>query len=40
MEIFGDYHLHTVASDGFNTITEQARAAIKAGLKEIAITDH
>ena len=40
MEIFGDYHLHTTASDGTSSITEQARAAIKAGLKEIAITDH
>ena len=40
MEIFGDYHMHTYASDGHASLIDQARAAIKVGLSEIAITDH
>lgn len=36
----GDLHMHSTASDGANSIQEMADAAIAAGLKYIAITDH
>lgn len=36
----GDLHMHTVATDGKNTIEEMAAAAKERGLKYIAITDH
>jgi len=36
----GDLHMHTVASDGRNTIEEMARAAKDLGYEYIAITDH
>lgn len=36
----GDLHTHTVHSDGKLTVAELARAARKAGLDFIAITDH
>lgn len=39
-DIRGDLHMHTVASDGKNTITEMAQAAKKRGYKYIAICDH
>ena len=39
-DIKGDLHSHTIASDGRGTIEEMARAASKAGLKYLAITDH
>jgi DNA polymerase (family 10) len=39
-EIRGDLHMHTVATDGENTIEEMARAARGLGLLYIAITDH
>ena len=39
-EIRGDVHMHTVATDGRNTIHEMAEAAIARGLRYIAITDH
>jgi DNA polymerase (family 10) len=39
-DIKGDLHSHTVASDGRNTITEMANAAMEQGLKYLAITDH
>jgi len=39
-EIQGDVHMHTVATDGRNTIEEMAAAARARGLKYIAITDH
>ncbi|HEX2918161.1 MAG TPA: DNA polymerase/3'-5' exonuclease PolX [Edaphobacter sp.] len=39
-EIRGDLHMHTVETDGGNTIREMAEAALDRGLKYIAITDH
>jgi len=36
----GDFHSHTVHSDGLNTIEEYAAAAPRAGLDFLAITDH
>ncbi len=36
----GDLHMHTVASDGTESIEAMAAAAAKRGLKYIAITDH
>jgi DNA polymerase (family 10) len=38
--IRGDLHMHTVATDGENTIEEMASAARQRGLEYIAITDH
>ncbi|MBN2446156.1 MAG: DNA polymerase/3'-5' exonuclease PolX [Phycisphaerae bacterium] len=38
--IRGDLHMHTVASDGVNTIEEMARAAKKLGYEYICVTDH
>lgn len=39
-DLCGDLHMHTVASDGRNTIEEMARAALARGYEYIAITDH
>lgn len=39
-DIRGDVHMHTVATDGRNTIREMAEAAAERGLRYIAITDH
>ena len=39
-DIRGDVHMHTVATDGRNTIEEMADAAKGRGLEYIAITDH
>ncbi|MBI1746182.1 MAG: DNA polymerase/3'-5' exonuclease PolX [Acidobacteria bacterium] len=39
-DILGDLHMHTVASDGKNSIMEMAEAAQQRGLRYIAITDH
>lgn len=39
-DLRGDLHMHTVASDGRNTIEEMARAALARGYEYIAITDH
>lgn len=36
----GDFHSHTVHSDGYNTIEEYAEAAERLGLDFLAITDH
>jgi len=36
----GDLHMHTIATDGKNTIEEMVAAAKERGLKYIAITDH
>ena len=39
-DLKGDLHMHTVASDGRNTIEEMAQAALERGYEYIAITDH
>jgi DNA polymerase (family 10) len=39
-DIRGDVHMHTVATDGHNTIREMAEAALARGYGYIAITDH
>jgi len=39
-DIRGDVHMHTVATDGKNTIREMAEAAMEHGYEYIAITDH
>jgi DNA polymerase (family 10) len=39
-DIRGDVHMHTVATDGRNTIREMADAALARGYEYIAITDH
>lgn len=40
MILTADYHTHTPYSHGKNTVLENAAAAKKLGLKQIAITDH
>ncbi|MGN0814226.1 MAG: PHP domain-containing protein [Candidatus Coproplasma sp.] len=40
MILTADYHTHTPYSHGENTVLENTMAAKKAGLKQIAITDH
>ncbi len=39
-DIRGDVHMHTLATDGRNSIREMAEAAIARGYEYIAITDH
>jgi DNA polymerase (family 10) len=39
-DLQGDVHMHTVETDGRNTIEEMADAAIEHGYKYMAITDH
>jgi DNA polymerase (family 10) len=39
-DIYGDFHIHTVASDGACEISELAEAARSSGYKFICITDH
>ena len=39
-DIRGDVHMHTVATDGKNTIREMAEAGLARGYEYIAITDH
>ncbi len=39
-DLKGDMHMHTVASDGRNTIEEMARGALERGYEYVAITDH
>lgn len=39
-DIKGDFHAHTKASDGSDSIQDLAQAAIKRGYKYISITDH
>lgn len=40
MKLYADYHTHTVFSHGSGTVMENARAAVAAGLKEMAVSDH
>ncbi|QDI91088.1 DNA polymerase/3'-5' exonuclease PolX [Salicibibacter halophilus] len=40
MQVKGDLHMHTVWSDGANSIEEMAKAAIERGYTYMAITDH
>ena len=40
MILTADYHTHTPYSHGKSTVLENARAAKRMGLKQIAITDH
>ena len=40
MKFFGDYHTHTIASDGHSTLEENVAAAKNAGLEEIVVSDH
>lgn len=48
IKVIGDYHTHTIYSSGFRkkgkhakgTIRENAEAALKKGLREVAICDH
>jgi DNA polymerase (family 10) len=39
-DLRGDLHVHTKATDGYNTLREMALAAKERGLEYIAITDH
>jgi len=39
-DLLGDLHMHTMASDGRNSIEQMAEAARARGLEYIAITDH
>lgn len=39
-DIRGDFHMHTIWSDGRNTVREMAEAAREKGFHYIAITDH
>src|SRR5947208_4566828 len=39
-DLQGDVHMHTVETDGRNTIEEMAEAAKARGYKYMAITDH
>jgi DNA polymerase (family 10) len=39
-DLRGDLHMHTIASDGRNTIEEMARAGRARGYEYLAITDH
>jgi DNA polymerase (family 10) len=39
-DVKGDFHTHTVYSDGADTIAEMALAAMKRGYQYIVITDH
>lgn len=40
MNLYGDYHTHTIYSHGKGTVEDNVLAAINVGLKEVAITDH
>ena len=39
-DLRGDLHMHTVLSDGRNTLEEMAAAAVARGYEYVAITDH
>ena len=40
MRFYGDYHCHSVNSDGHSELKEIIQAAAARGLAEVAITDH
>ena len=40
MKILGDYHTHTVFSDGHSTLEENVAQAKKIGLEEFVVSDH
>ncbi len=40
MQLFADYHTHTRYSHGKGTVEDNVKAALKRGLKEVAISDH
>lgn len=40
VEIFADYHTHTVHSHGTGTVADNVSAAARRSLEEVAITDH
>jgi|AntRauTorcE11897_2_1112592.scaffolds.fasta_scaffold00019_59 putative hydrolase len=40
MKIYGDYHTHTLYSDGRGKIEDNVKVAQEKGLKQVAITDH
>ncbi len=40
MQFYGDYHCHSVHSDGHSELEEIVQAAAARGLAEVAITDH
>jgi putative hydrolase len=40
MEFYGDYHCHSLYSDGRADMEEMVRAAARRGFMEVAITDH
>lgn len=40
MELFADYHTHTIHSHGTGTVEDNVVAAIGKGLEQVAITDH
>jgi putative hydrolase len=40
MKLYGDYHTHTVNSDGRGTVSDNIAAAKAAGLTQVAVTDH
>jgi DNA polymerase (family 10) len=40
VDLKGDLHCHTIASDGRNTLDQMAHAARKRGYKYLAVTDH
>lgn len=40
MELYGDYHTHTVYSHGKGSIEDSVLRAAELGLREIAVTDH
>jgi predicted metal-dependent phosphoesterase TrpH len=39
-DVVADFHLHTVASDGTDTVSERVEQAPEVGLDAIAVTDH